>query len=159
MLEVGDDSGPSPGGQRQIHRSRLTVWFGFWLEEVGVTVDEQQPMTPAAPKCQQVAEQDRAVPAEHDRDVAGVKHLAGCIGELVRVIPQPSWVEQLRGGVASRIVGGWSNGAGMSRANRVGKTSIEQCTRKAFNTSRKESQYGGSLDDGVAAHGFILSVR
>lgn len=62
-LQVGHDIRSSAGSQRQFHRSGLAVGLGFRLVEVGVPVDEEQPVTPAAPQRQQVAEQNRAVAA------------------------------------------------------------------------------------------------
>jgi hypothetical protein len=44
-------------------------------------------MTPASPQRQEVAEQDRAIAAEHDRDIASFEHLTGRVGEVVRVVP------------------------------------------------------------------------
>jgi hypothetical protein len=72
---------------RPVHRRGLAVGFGFWLVEVSVPVDEQQPVTATTPQRQQIAENDRAVATEHDRDVVGIEHPAGRVCERVRVVP------------------------------------------------------------------------
>jgi hypothetical protein len=56
-LKIGYDIGPAAGGERKIHRCRLTVWLSLGLVEVGVAIEEQQPVTAAAPKGEQATEQ------------------------------------------------------------------------------------------------------
>jgi hypothetical protein len=52
-----------------------------------VAIDEKQPVTPAPPQGQEVAEQDRAIAAEHERNIAGIEHVTGRVGEGMRVVP------------------------------------------------------------------------
>jgi hypothetical protein len=96
-LEVGHDIGASTGGQRQVHRYRLSVGLGFRLVEVGVTIDKQQSVTPPSAEGQQVAEQYRAIAAEDDWNVTNVEHVTGRVGELVRVVPEPDLIDKACG--------------------------------------------------------------
>jgi hypothetical protein len=80
-FEVGEHTWTSARGEREVHRSGLSASFGCWLVEVGVPIDEQQPVPAASAQRQQVAEQDRAVAAEHDRDLATGENLASRRGE------------------------------------------------------------------------------
>jgi hypothetical protein len=44
-------------------------------------------MTPAPPQCQEVAEQDRAIAAEHERNVPDIDDITGRVGQGMRVVP------------------------------------------------------------------------
>lgn len=55
------------------------------LVEVGVAVDEEQAKAPPATQRQHRAEQDRAVTAEYDRELATIDQLSNSLGEQRRV--------------------------------------------------------------------------
>jgi hypothetical protein len=86
-LEVGHDVRTPAGGQGQIHGRGLAVGLGVRLVEVGVAIDEQQPVTPAPPQGQEAAKQNRAIPAEHERDVPDSQDLTDGVRQGVRVVP------------------------------------------------------------------------
>jgi hypothetical protein len=69
-FEVGHERGASPGGERQVHRSRLAIRLDLGLVKIHVAVKKQQTVTAAPAQGEQVPEQDAAVPAEHDRELA-----------------------------------------------------------------------------------------
>ena len=63
------DVGAAAGAERQVHVGGFAGGRGLRLVEIRVTVEEQQPVAlAAAPQRQQVAEQDRAVAAQHHRE-------------------------------------------------------------------------------------------
>ena len=47
-LQVDNDLRTPACDQRQVHRSGLPVWLGFGLVEVGVSIDEQEPIASAS---------------------------------------------------------------------------------------------------------------
>ena len=71
-LEVRHHRRTAARGQREVHRRRLAVGLGLGLVEVGVTVEEEQPVAAATLEREQAAEHDRAVAAEHDRKFASI---------------------------------------------------------------------------------------
>ena len=81
-VEVGEHPWTPARSEGEVHRSRLSARFGRWLVEVGVPIDEQQPVAAASAQSQQIAEQDRAVASEHDRDLATVEDFASRCGEF-----------------------------------------------------------------------------
>jgi hypothetical protein len=140
-VELGHDAWSSPGGQSQIHRSGLAVWLSLRLVEVGVPVDEEQPMAPPSPHRQQVAEHDRAVATEHDWEIASVEHVAGRIREVVRVVAQRRRIQQPGGGITRRVVWRWHNAAGVARTDCVGETGLEERARKLSHARWKEPEH------------------
>jgi hypothetical protein len=75
-------------GVRQRPVQRHTEVEGHQLvPEVGVAIDEQQPMTTAPPQSQDVAEQDRAIVAEHERNVADIEDFTARVGQGMRFVP------------------------------------------------------------------------
>jgi hypothetical protein len=74
-LKVGYDLGPAAGAEREFHRCRLTIRLSLRLVEVGVAIEEQQPVTAAALKGEQATEQDRAIAPEHDGKLSDVNQV------------------------------------------------------------------------------------
>jgi hypothetical protein len=67
------------------------------------TVSNSAQLSP--PGSEQVAEQDRAVAAEHDRELAPVENLTGRRGEQMGVVAKPCRVEHPNDAVTPRVVG------------------------------------------------------
>src|SRR5262245_23052179 len=65
-LKVGHNARTAARGERKFHRCRLTLRLRLRLIEIGVTIEKQQPVTPAPPKGEQAAKHDRAITAEND---------------------------------------------------------------------------------------------
>ncbi len=80
-LDVRDDLGTAPGNESQFHRRGLAGRLGFGLVEVCVAVDEQEAVAAAAPERERVPDQDAAVAAEHDRELAAVEHWPDGVGD------------------------------------------------------------------------------
>ena len=73
-LKVGYNNRTAACGERKFHRCGLTVRLRLGLIEIGVTIEKQQPVTPATPKGEQAAEQDRAITAENDGEFPHIDH-------------------------------------------------------------------------------------
>jgi hypothetical protein len=151
-LEVGEEFRATAGGQGQIHRRDLAVRLRLGLVEVHVPIDEQQPMAAAPPQRENGAEQNRAVPTEHDRDLAGVEHLGSGVRESVRVGLQPVRVADARRRVAPGFVGWGCHLPGEASSDRVGESCVEQRSRKMLDARRGKPQHRRSLNDGERAH-------
>ena len=149
-LEVGQQARTPARGERQVHRGGLTAGIGFRLVEVGVPVDEQQPVAAASAEGQQVAEQDRAVAAEHDRDVAPVEHLTGRRGEQMRVVAKPRRVEHAGVGVTRPVVGQRTHASATTGPEPVGEAGRQQRLRKPLDAAGEEPERRRRLDDHIA---------
>ena len=115
-----------------------------------MTVEEQQPEATAPIQRQQVAEQDRAVATKHDRLLAAVEHIAGCVAQLVCVVTQPCRVEQPGTSITPRVIGRGHDASRAPRVERAGEPGIEQRAGKALDTAGEEPRHGRRLDDCVA---------
>ena len=109
-----------------------------------MTVEEQQAEATAPIQRQQVAEQDRAVAAEHDRHLAAVEHVAGRVGQLMGVVTQPRRVEQPGGSVTPRVVGRGHDASCPARVERAREPGIEQRVGKALDTAGKSPSTDGA---------------
>ena len=141
-VEVRDDAGTPSGGQREVHRRRFAVGLGLGLVEVGVTVDEQQSVTTAAAEREQVAEQDRAVATEHDRELAD--------GRAPRRWPRPGGGRSPAGRPGSagrwRCRGSGRTGAG-SRRRRGARRAQRRARRRAVPRGRRSTPPGNRPED------------
>jgi hypothetical protein len=149
-FEVGQHAWTPACGERQVHRGGLAARFGCWLVEVGVPIDEQQPVTASSAQCEQVAEQDRAVAAEHDRDLPMVEDLTGRRGEQMRVVAKPCCVEHAGDGVTPPVVGGRAHTSAAARPEPVGEACRQQRLREPLDAAGEEPEYRRSLDDHIA---------
>ena len=75
-FDVRQDVGTMARGERQLHGRCFAVRVRLGIVEIGVTIDEQQPVAASSLECEQIAEQDRTVSAEHDGKLTAVQHLA-----------------------------------------------------------------------------------
>jgi hypothetical protein len=72
-VDVGQYRRSPAGGEGELHRRRLSLRFGVGRVEVSVAVDEQQAVAATFTQGQQAAEEDRAVAAEHHRELCLVQ--------------------------------------------------------------------------------------
>ena len=112
---------PAPGHQGEVlARRRAHVGGVAGVPEVGVAVDEDQP-DPAADRLaepvhgQRRAEQDRAVSAQHQRELAPVDDGADPLGERQRVVGDlPGVAHPVAGAPVARVVPGRGEAAGVA---------------------------------------------
>ena len=101
-------SGPRPVGKSEIHGRRFAVGVGLRGVEVGVTIDEQQAAATSSPQCEEVAQEDGAVAAEHHGNLAAIDHLSDGVGQRRRI------------GCDSRRVQGSGHGIALEAIRRLG---------------------------------------
>jgi hypothetical protein len=103
-LKVGHDNRTAARGERKFHRCRLTVRLRLGLIEIGMTIEEQQPVTPAPPKGEQAAEHDRAIAAENDGELPRLNHALDHVCECHRIVGNAPRVEKHGFRVATIVI-------------------------------------------------------
>ena len=83
-VEVGQHGGAVSRHDREIHGSHLAVRLRLGLVEVGMPIQEEQPVAAQAPQAERAADQVAAVAAEHDGEGASTKLAPDGIGEPAR---------------------------------------------------------------------------
>jgi hypothetical protein len=125
-LDVGHDCRAAAGGQREVHGCRFAVRFSLRLVEVGVPVEEEKPVTAAPPERQKRAEEDRAVAAQHHRELVQVDDGADGIGERNSVVGNAARVEHQGLEVAFVLVSRRLDATGAAGAEPVSQTRGKQ---------------------------------
>src|SRR5215510_12412997 len=70
------------GREREFHRRGLAIWIRLRLVEVCVPIDEQQAEPTAPLQCECRAQQNRAVAAKNQRELATIQYMSDRIGQL-----------------------------------------------------------------------------
>src|SRR5262245_3995272 len=112
-----------------------------------MAVEEQKPRAPVAPHRQHAAEQDRAVAAEHDRELAMPPRPHNRIGQRTRIVGDPLWVQEFGRRVAPWIVRRRLDPAEALRAKTLGEPRVEQRLRQSLYALWKQAEDRWRLDD------------
>jgi hypothetical protein len=103
-LKVGYNNRTAARDERKFHRCGLTVRLRLGLIEIGVTIEKQQPVTPAPPKGKQAAKHDRAITAENDGEFPHVDHAFDHVCECHRIGGNTPRVEKHCFRVAAMVI-------------------------------------------------------
>jgi hypothetical protein len=117
------------------------------LVEVGVPVEEEEPVAAAAPQRHKVAEQDRAVAAEHHRELAPADDRADGIGERDGVFDKAARVKQHGLGIALGFVRRRLDATGAAGAEPFGQTRGEQRLGQRLDPFWEQAEHGRGFDD------------
>jgi hypothetical protein len=120
------------------------------LVEVGVPVEEEQAVAPAPPQRERAPEQDAAVAADHDRELAAVEHRPDGVGEPQRVVAKADRVEHPGRRIDPRVKGRGSQPAGTSSPEPLGQTRREQGIGQGLDPLCAQAETRWRLDDRVA---------
>jgi hypothetical protein len=127
-------------GERQVHRRGFAVRIDLGLVEVGVAVDEEQPEAAAPPERESGPEQNRAVAAEDDRELAGVEHALDCVRKHRRPVGDRLRVQRPRDRVTLGAVARRLDAPGVPRIQPVGQTVLQQARRETLDARRLQSE-------------------
>ena len=81
-VDVSQHGGTSAGDDRQIHRGNFAIRLCFRLIEVGVTVNEEQPVPPGTSEREHDADDVATVAAKHKREFILLQHVGDRSGKL-----------------------------------------------------------------------------
>ena len=110
-------------------------------------VEEEEPVAAAAPQREKVAEQDRAVAAQHHRELAPADDGADGIGEREGVVDNAARVKQHGLLIAFGLVRRRLDATGAAGAKPLGQTRGEQRVGQRLDPVREEAEHGRGFDD------------
>ena len=122
-----------------------------------MTIEKQQPVTPAPPKGEQAAEQDRAITAEHDGEFPHVDHAFDHVCECHRIGGNTPRVEQHCFRVTAMVILRRLNAPRALRLQSLAETLGQQSMRKRLHAFREQSEDGRGFDDSEVRTGYGCS--
>ena len=106
-----------------------------------MAIKEQESVTSSPFQREETAEQDGAVPSEHDGKFTGIERGPHCVGEAGRIVGDCGWIEQKSVGVPFRIVWRRLDMSGHPGPEPNAETGCKEHLREPADATRKQPEH------------------